>query len=95
MNLHLIHHTHILIKGTIKTADGTPCSIRGIGTVQCTPSITLSSVLHVPSFPVNLISISSLIDQMDCQVLLDHENCLIQERRTGRNLGVETWHDGL
>ena len=64
-------------KGTIKTADGTPCSIRGIGTVQCTPSITLSSVLHVPSFPVNLISISSLIDQMDCRVLLDRENCLI------------------
>ena len=82
-------------KGTIKTADGTPRSIRGIGTVQCTPNITLSSVLHVPSFSVNLISISSLIDQMDCRVLLDHENCLIQERRTGRNLGVETWHDGL
>jgi len=82
-------------KGTIKTADGTPCPIRSVRTVQCTPSIILSSVLHVPSFPVNLISISSLIDQMDCRVLLDREHYLILERRTGRNLGVGTWHDGL
>ena len=28
-------------------------------------------------------------------MLLDHESCLIQERRTGRNLGVGIWHDGL
>ena len=32
---------------------------------------------------MNLIPISSLIDQMGCWVLLDHENYLIQERRTG------------
>jgi hypothetical protein len=38
-------------KETIQTADGTCQPIKGFGTVQCTPSITLSSVLHVPSFP--------------------------------------------
>lgn len=44
---------------------------------QCTPSITISSVLYVSSFPVNLVSISSLVDQMDWRVPLDCENCLI------------------
>jgi hypothetical protein len=64
-------------KETIQTADGTSRPIKGIGMVQCTPSITLLSILYVPSFPVNLVSISSLVDQMDCPVSLDHENCLI------------------
>jgi len=58
-------------KETIQTADGTPQSIRGVGTVQCTPSIKLSSVLHVPTFPVNLVSLSALIDQLDCRITLD------------------------
>lgn len=82
-------------KETIQTADGTSRPIRGIGTVQCTPSITLSSVLYVPAFPVNLVSISSLIDQMDCRVSLDRENCLIQERKTGRRLGTGVRRNGL
>jgi len=56
---------------TIQTADGTAQPIKGVGTVQCTPSITLSSVLYVPSFPVNLVSLSALVDHMDCRVTLD------------------------
>jgi transposase InsO family protein len=82
-------------KETIQTADGTSCQVKGEGIVQCTPSITLSSVLYVHSFPVNLISISSLVDNMDCRVSLDRENCLIQERRTGKKLGIGIRRDGL
>ncbi|KAJ1272565.1 hypothetical protein BS78_06G212200, partial [Paspalum vaginatum] len=85
-------HKH---KETIQTADGTSQSIKGIGTVQCTPSIKLSSVLHVPAFPASLISLSALVDQLDCRVILDRENCLIQERQTGKSLGTATRHSGL
>lgn len=82
-------------KKTVQTADGTFQPIRGVGTVKCTPSITLSSVLYVPSFGVNLVSISSLVDQLDCQIFLDRENCIIQERKTGRRLGTGVRHNGL
>jgi hypothetical protein len=82
-------------KETIQTADGACHPIKGVGVVQCTPSIKLSSVLYVPSFPVNLISISAFIDYMDCHVSLDHENCLIQERRTGKKLWIGVRCDGL
>lgn len=76
-------------KETIQTADRTVQPIHGIGTVNCTPSITLSSVLYVPSFPVNLVSLSSLMDHMDCHVTLDRENCLIEDRKIGKEyLGV-------
>ena len=47
---------------TIQTADGTSQPIHGVGSIECTPFLCLSSVLHVPSFPVNLLSVSSLID---------------------------------
>jgi hypothetical protein len=82
-------------KETIQTADGTAQPIRGVGTVKCTPSITLSTVLYVPSFPVNLVSISALVDQMDCRVTLDRENCLIEDRKTGRMLGSGIRRNGL
>ena len=48
-------------KETIQTADGTCQPIEGV-----VLSSALSSVLHVPSFPVNLVSLSALVDQMDC-----------------------------
>jgi hypothetical protein len=46
-------------------------------------------------FPVNLISISALVDQLDCRVMLDWESCSIQERRIGRRLGTTTRHSRL
>jgi transposase InsO family protein len=82
-------------RGTIQTADGTAQSIKGVGTVQCTPNIKLSSVLHVPAFPVNLVSLSALIDQQDCCIMVDKYMCLIQERTTGRKIGSGTRHKGL
>lgn len=51
---------------TIQADDGTQQPIKGVGTVQCSPSIKLSSVLHVPVFPVNLVLLSALVDQLDC-----------------------------
>lgn len=68
--------------------NGTSQPIRGIGSVKCTSSLTQSSVLHVPSFPLNLLSVSSIIDQLDYRVLFDHESCFFQEKRTGRRLGT-------
>ena len=63
--------------------------------MQCTPSIKLESVLHVPAFPVSLVSLSALIDQIDCDVTLNKYRCLIQEMGTGRRLGAGTRHRGL
>ena len=45
---------------TIQTA-GTAQPIKGTGVVHCTRNIKLSSVLHVPAFSVNLLSLSRVI----------------------------------
>ena len=82
-------------KETIQTADGTYQPVKGVGTVKCTPSITLSSVLYAPSFPVSLVSMSSLVDDIDCRIIADRYNCIIEERKTGRRLGIGVRHKGL
>ena len=68
--------------GNIQTADGTKQPVVGVGTIKCTSNISLSSVLHVPAFPVNLASVSALIDEIDRRVILDKFGCLIEERQT-------------
>ena len=80
---------------TIQIADGSSQLIHGIGSVECTPSISLSSVLHVPSFPVNLLSVSSIIDQFKCIVIFDENSCLFQEKGTGRRIGTGVRRNGL
>jgi hypothetical protein len=55
----------------IQTADGTGQPIKGTRVVQCTRNIKLSSVLHVPTFPVNLLSLSALVGQIDWWVIVD------------------------
>jgi hypothetical protein len=82
-------------KETIQTADGTTQPIMENGMVQCTPTISLSSVLYVPAFPVNLVSFSALIDHIDCRIIVDRYMCVIQERLTGKKIGTGIRRRGL
>jgi hypothetical protein len=88
-------YTHLAVPESIQTADGTAQTVIGKGTVQCTNTLTLSNVLHAPSFPVNLLSISVIISQLKCVVLFDIPKVIFQEKETGRRLGTDTWHSGL
>jgi GAG-pre-integrase domain len=51
--------------------------------------------LHVPSFPVNLLYVSSLVDQLNCIVLFDKNVCIFQEKETGRKIGTGVRCDDL
>ena len=44
---------------------------------------------------MNLVSLSALVDQIDCRIILDKVVLLIQERLTGRSLGTGTRRRGL
>jgi hypothetical protein len=87
-----IPYTH---SESVQIADGTSQQICGIGSVECTPSLSLSSVLHVPYFPVNLLSVSSIIDQFKCIVIFDENSCVFQEKSTGRKIGAGIRRNGL
>ena len=52
-------------------------------------------MLHIPTFPVNLLSLSALVDQIDCRVIVDRYVFRIQERLSGRKIGTGTSRRGL
>ena len=88
-------YTHLTPPESIQTADGTAQPVVGKGIVKCTDLVTLSNVLHAPSFPVNLLSISAIILQLNCVVSFDIPKVIFTEKETGRRLGTGTWHRGL
>ncbi|OIT37996.1 hypothetical protein A4A49_27235 [Nicotiana attenuata] len=47
-------------KGLCQNSKWLPTPISGTGSVVCTPDITLSSILHVPELPVNMLSVSAI-----------------------------------
>lgn len=67
----------------------------GKGSIRCSPSLTLSSVLHVPDFSTNLLSISSLTKALNCKVTFYPSYCVFQELETGKTIGYGRVHDGL
>jgi transposase InsO family protein len=79
----------------VKLADGSSQIILGSGTVMCSPDMSLSSVLHVPSFPINLLSISCITKELNCAAIFFPSWCIFQELGTGRRLGTGRMHDGL
>jgi hypothetical protein len=79
---------------SIQIADGIAQSMVGKGTVNY-DFVTLSNILHAPSFLINLLSISAIILQLKCVVTFDISKVIFQEKRTGRRLGTDTWRSGL
>jgi transposase InsO family protein len=80
---------------SVKLADGSSQNILGSGVVMCNNGMPLSSVLHVPSFPINLLSVSCITNELNCAAIFFPSWCLFQELGTGRRLGTGIMHDGL
>lgn len=49
------------------------------GTANLEDNLVLKTILHVPGLTNNLISVSQLIDQLDCSVILTKILCVIQD----------------
>jgi len=79
----------------ITLADGSRVTATGIGHVSPTSSLSLNSVLLIPGCPFNIISLSQLTRSHNCSVTFDANSFVIQERGTGRTIGVGYESHGL
>ena len=79
----------------VKIADGIVSSIFGKGLVQVSPSLSLSSVLHVPSFPISLLSISRITRNQNCSVTFFPSHCVFQDLLMRRTIGNGREENGL
>jgi hypothetical protein len=74
-------------KDKVRVADGSMAPIVGRGSVRCTMTLSLSPVLHVPKFPVNLLSVSSLNKSRHCRSWFDPTSCAFQDLRNWESFG--------
>jgi hypothetical protein len=65
----------------IHTADGSPLSVAGQGTLS-SDSFHVPDVSFVPDLTMQLMSAGQIADH-DCRVIFDPDVCYIQDRRTG------------
>ncbi|KAL5741578.1 hypothetical protein ACOSP7_028310 [Xanthoceras sorbifolium] len=72
---------------TVTLADGSPSCVRGSGTITPTPSLPLSSVLHLPNLSFNLVSVSQLTRNLNCCILFFPDHCLFQDLMTKQIIG--------
>ena len=78
-NLDILTSVHKLsIPGFITMPNGKHSKIAHIGSVQLTPTLLLTNVLHVPDFQFNLLSVSKLCKQIAGKVIFTYTNCTLQ-----------------
>jgi hypothetical protein len=82
-------------KDKVWVADGSTVPIIGRGSIQCTKTLSLSPVLHVPDFSINLLSVSSITKSLNYRGWFDPSHCAFQELGTERNLRTGTVHNGV
>ena len=66
--------------------NGTQFRVEIIGTVRLKNGVILKNVLYVPKFCFNLISVSKLIRDLNCNVIFNANECLIQESLMKKHL---------
>ena len=71
----------------VKTANGGLAKVTCEGSAQVSNSMNLDTVLVVPSLSSNLLSISQIIDQLNCYVTFWPTKCVFQDITTNRILG--------
>ena len=80
---------------TVTLTDRSTSCVHGSGTIHHTPLITLTSVLSLPQFSFNLISVSKFTHTLYCNISFFPNYCLIQDLLTKRIIGIGREFGGL
>jgi hypothetical protein len=84
-----------IVSKSVKLPNGKYASVTHIGTVKITETLILTDVLCVPSFSVNLISVSKLIKFLHCCIIFCANFCFIQLLSNWTTIGMGREQGGL
>ncbi|KAL5758013.1 hypothetical protein ACOSP7_020624 [Xanthoceras sorbifolium] len=79
----------------VKIADGSLSKVTGCGTVIISKTLTLQSVLYVPTLDCNLLSISKLTYDEKCVFKFFPTYCVFQDMISGKMIGTAEIQSGL
>jgi hypothetical protein len=85
----------IPVTQSVSLADGSTSHISHKGDVFLSSDIMLSSVLHIPNFAFNLLSVSRLAKSLNCAVIFLPFHCLLQDLSSKKIFGRGYERDGL
>lgn len=70
-------------------------TIAGNGHISFFHGLTLQNVLHVPKMSYNLMSVSKITRDLQCNVTFSPDNVLFQNLSSGRTIGTAQHNRGL
>jgi hypothetical protein len=79
----------------IKLPNGDHVTANHSGTIVFSPLFSITNVLYVPSFNVNLIYVSLLCHDAHCLVKFTDTTCIFQEQKSLKMIGSGERRDGL
>lgn len=97
---HMVYSTDSLttnrrvINRTVSLSNGAIAAVTHIGSLHVA-NFVLHDVLCVPSFKLNLISISKLLYKSNYAATFTDHTCLLQDQRSGKMIGMGTERGGL
>jgi hypothetical protein len=74
---------------------GEQAPITSIGNLPLNSTVTLKNVLGVPTFKVDLMSVSRITKDLNCSVTFFPYWCILQDLRTKTTIGLGKQRDGL
>ena len=77
-------HSSILLN--VALADGLATLVFILGVANLTPNLSLSSILYIPNFPFNLLSISELTKLLNWATIFLSTHYNFQDQKTGKIL---------
>ena len=80
-----IEHSSSLPNVTL--ADGLATIVSSLDTTNFSPNLSLFSVLYIPNFPFNLLSLSKLTKLLNCATIFLSTHCIFQDLKTGKIIG--------
>ena len=70
-------------------------SISGKCSINCSSTLPLSSVLHVPNCSTNLLFVSSITNSLNCSMIFYRTHCIFQELESVKTIDSDRAHGGL
>ena len=69
-------------------ADGFISSVQDKGVANAISSLSLSSVIYIPKFLFNFLSIGRITRSLNCSMIFFLKHCLFQKLRTRNTIGT-------
>ncbi|CAL9011096.1 unnamed protein product, partial [Prunus brigantina] len=77
-------------QSVVSNANGTPSPVIGEGSLSLSDSLTLDSVLIVPSLHHNLLSVAQITTALNCTVTFWPTHCVFQDILSSKTIGCGT-----